>query len=71
MSDGYIGDGNLEYLKRITEQANQAIRDELINMKCDIAQGYLYARPMPQQEFIEWLNQYQPGDSVQQRAVLE
>ncbi len=50
---------------------NQAICDELINMKCDIAQGYLYARPMPQQEFIEWLNQYQPGDSVQQRAVLE
>ena len=50
---------------------NQAIRDELLNMKCDIAQGYLYARPMPQQEFIEWLNQYQPGDSVQQRAVLK
>jgi EAL domain-containing protein (putative c-di-GMP-specific phosphodiesterase class I) len=45
---------------------NEAIRNELIDMKCDIAQGYLYARPMPQQEFIEWLNQYQPGKSAEQ-----
>ncbi len=48
---------------------NEAIRNELITMKCDMAQGYLYARPLPQQEFIEWLKQYQPGDFVQQGSV--
>ncbi len=48
---------------------DEAIRDELIKMKCDIAQGYFYARPLPQKEFIEWLTQYQPGDSVEQDSA--
>jgi hypothetical protein len=48
---------------------NEAVRDELIDMKCDIAQGYLYARPMPQQEFIEWLNQYEPSKSAEQQSI--
>ena len=48
---------------------NEAIRNELITMKCDMAQGFLYAPPLPQQEFIEWLKQYQPGDFVQQGSV--
>ncbi len=48
---------------------NEAVLNELINMKCDMAQGFLYAPPLPQQEFIEWLNQYQPSDFVQQGLV--
>ncbi len=45
---------------------NEAVLNELINMKCDMAQGYVYAPPLPQHKFIEWLIRYQPSDSVQQ-----
>ena len=48
---------------------NEAVLNELIDMKCDMAQGFLYAPPLPQQEFISWLNRYQPSDSVQQALV--
>ena len=48
---------------------NEAIRNALVDMKCDIAQGYLYARPMPQQDFIEWLNQYQPGKCAERELI--
>ncbi len=48
---------------------NKAILNELIDMKCDMAQGFLYTPALPQLEFIEWLNQYQPGDSVQQGSL--
>ena len=48
---------------------NKAILNELIDMKCDMAQGFLYAPALPQLEFIEWLNQYQPSESAQQDSV--
>ena len=47
----------------------EAAHKELIKMKCDMAQGFLYARPMPQPEFIEWLKRYQPGDFAQHESV--
>ena len=31
----------------------------LKELGCDIAQGYFLARPMPQDQFIQWLNEYQ------------
>ncbi len=31
---------------------------ELIGMQCDMAQGYLFSRPVPQREFMDWLNDY-------------
>jgi diguanylate cyclase (GGDEF)-like protein len=33
----------------------QSIADRLRELRCDIGQGYLYARPMPAQEFSAWL----------------
>jgi diguanylate cyclase (GGDEF)-like protein len=33
----------------------QSIADRLRELRCDIGQGYLYARPMPAQEFFAWL----------------
>jgi diguanylate cyclase (GGDEF)-like protein len=31
------------------------IADRLRELRCDVGQGYLYARPMPSQEFCAWL----------------
>ena len=42
-----------------------AIRNAWIDMKCDMEHGYLYSPALPQQEFIKWLNQYQPNNAVQ------
>jgi EAL domain-containing protein (putative c-di-GMP-specific phosphodiesterase class I) len=33
----------------------QSIADRLRELRCDIGQGYLYARPMPAQDFAAWL----------------
>lgn len=38
---------------------NKETFDALKDLGCDIAQGYYLARPMPQKQFIEWLNNYQ------------
>ena len=29
--------------------------------KCDIIQGYIYAKPMPAAEFEEWIDDYDPS----------
>ncbi|MCP4389668.1 MAG: bifunctional diguanylate cyclase/phosphodiesterase [Gammaproteobacteria bacterium] len=42
---------------------DEATFDELQRLGCDIAQGYLLARPMPQETFIQWLEEYQSGAS--------
>lgn len=34
--------------------------DQLAAYGCDLAQGYLIARPMPQERFEEWLQQFRP-----------
>lgn len=44
---------------------NEAVLNELVDMKCDMAQGYHYSPPLPQQEFIEWINNYKRGDFAQ------
>ena len=46
-----------------------AILNDLINLNCDIAQGFLNAKALPQQEFIRWLERYRPGDYVQDDSV--
>jgi EAL domain-containing protein (putative c-di-GMP-specific phosphodiesterase class I) len=33
----------------------QSIADRLRELRCDIGQGYLYARPMPAKDFAAWL----------------
>lgn len=46
--------------------------DILINlteMKCDMAQGFHYAKALPQQEFIRWLEQYRPSDFAAQGVM--
>ena len=37
---------------------NQETFDALNRLGCDIAQGYHLAKPMPQEEFLTWLNNY-------------
>jgi EAL domain-containing protein (putative c-di-GMP-specific phosphodiesterase class I) len=36
----------------------------LVGMGCDIAQGFLYARPMPQVDFVQWLADYTVATST-------
>ncbi len=46
-----------------------AILNDLIDLNCDIAQGFLYAKALPQQDFIRWLERYRPSDYVQEGSV--
>jgi EAL domain-containing protein (putative c-di-GMP-specific phosphodiesterase class I)/GGDEF domain-containing protein len=32
-------------------------------MHCDVAQGYLFGRPMPQEVFVEWLRSFEPSQT--------
>ena len=34
---------------------SQTVADALVALGCETAQGYHYARPMPEDEFVEWL----------------
>jgi diguanylate cyclase (GGDEF)-like protein len=34
----------------------------LLGMNCDIVQGFLFSRPQPQREFMEWLQDYKVRD---------
>ena len=34
---------------------DDAARDQLVGMRCDIAQGYLISRPLPEDRFEAWL----------------
>jgi diguanylate cyclase (GGDEF)-like protein len=46
--------------------ADRAIWDALVDLKCDIAQGYFVARPFPAQQMRDWLraSPYAPGRPV-------
>ena len=37
---------------------NKATLDALKTLGCDVAQGFYLARPMPQKDFIQWVNTY-------------
>lgn len=37
----------------------------LRQLGCQVGQGFLYARPMPADEFLPWLRQYRPGAPAQ------
>ena len=41
---------------------SQAVQNALIELKCDIAQGFLYAEPLLLRDFVKWLNQYDPSE---------
>lgn len=40
---------------------NQETVDLLSELNCDSIQGYFFSRPLPQSEFIAWLENYEPG----------
>jgi diguanylate cyclase len=42
-------------------------RRMLINGGCEVAQGWLYARPMPADALISWLGRYRPAPSLDGR----
>jgi len=44
------------------------VRDELVAMKCDVAQGYFFGKPMRQLDFIAWLNDFQDAKPAVIRA---
>lgn len=37
---------------------SEAIKSLLKNYGCDTAQGYLYSKPLPAKDFIQWVHQY-------------
>jgi len=37
----------------------ESCRKVLTRLKCDKAQGYLFAKPMPSTELFSWLSHYQ------------
>ena len=41
---------------------NKETYEALKELGCNIAQGYYLAKPMPQEQFIDWLNHYKPHD---------
>jgi len=43
---------------------NQATVDLLSELKCDSIQGYYFSRPLPQRDFVAWLENYEPGHPV-------
>jgi diguanylate cyclase (GGDEF)-like protein len=45
------------------------VLEMLIEMGCDIAQGYLYARPMPHAEFVQWLSDYRVPVAHRREAI--
>lgn len=54
----------------------EGIEDEatLAKMKelgCDIAQGYYFAKPMPFEEFVTWLEQSHKGKALSKKANLQ
>lgn len=44
---------------------SEEIMNELRKMKCDIAQGYYISKPMPPDQLIPWLNDWQTHQAVQ------
>ena len=42
---------------------NRETVDLLSELKCDSIQGYYFSRPLPQSEFIAWLENYEPGQA--------
>ena len=38
---------------------------------CDIAQGYLFGKPMPSAQFQTWLQHYRPGDGIDAAASID
>ena len=41
---------------------SRAVQNALIELKCDTAQGFLYAKPLPLRDFVKWLDRYDPSD---------
>ena len=42
----------------------QADRDALAALGCNHLQGFFFARPMPEAQFIEWLRERRPGEAL-------
>ena len=47
----------------------QADRDALVALGCTHLQGYFFARPMPEAQFVEWLRARQPGALAENLSV--
>lgn len=47
---------------------NEAILGQLAVLSCDVAQGYHYSKPLPAEQFMEWLNQRAEKSSRKKRT---
>ncbi|BEU03643.1 hypothetical protein OAG1_24430 [Agarivorans sp. OAG1] len=45
---------------------SKAQQDKLLSLGCELAQGYFYAKALPEQEFLEWLCNRQRGAASNQ-----
>lgn len=71
VNDLDVSEGNQHIVRAVVELAHrfgysvvaegvetEAVAKVLTDMGCDIAQGYLFAKPLPQDAFVAWLNAY-------------
>ena len=49
---------------------DDAARDQLVGMGCDVAQGYLISRPLSEDRFEAWLQARTKRESVREETVL-
>jgi diguanylate cyclase (GGDEF)-like protein len=53
---------------------SEAVVRLLVELNCDIGQGFFISRPVPAEEFSQWLNRHQPGTpdgtAAPARAIL-
>lgn len=50
---------------------NQETVDILSKLNCDSIQGYFFSKPLPQSQFIAWLENYVPAKSAKEQVLGE
>ena len=60
--DSIIALANALRMRTIAEGVETLAQQEMLQQHgCDTLQGYLIARPLPEAEFIQWLQEHHPS----------